>query len=399
MVTEKRRHHVHDTSQQRQTGVCRNGPAKDARSNKKHRKKELDAVTNHLRFSLPTKKAKLAGMSVEYFSGSSAVEALLKSKWALNDPALSLVKPETTVHNSMLTKLIGLVRPSPKASLLFPNRRYCINFMQSLIDLNMIHRSYKIYRPPQEGEQKRFFKLDVHDVQAFIDSDEDIYVWVYEPATWSQYVFGGAIVLFVIACCLFPLWPSRVRSLAVYGSFACAGLLGVLLALTAIKYIIFATVWLFTRGKVTFWFLPNLSEDVGFFESFVPVYEMKYKKSNEEKKKTRKSVTVIGGVAQLDDPPQLLEPIEEEEDVADEHRVAETTKLVVGIEDGLTTPSVRQGSSNEEDLDMFDNEKETTQQDDEINDKPNNFDDFVVLSESEISTPNAQTTRDTKKSV
>ena len=62
-----------------------------------------------------------------------------------------------------------------------------------------------------------------------------------------------------------------------------------LLSLAVFKYIIFAGVWLLTMGKIKFWLLPNLTEDVGFFDSFVPFYILdvtRQEKSRLRKKKT-----------------------------------------------------------------------------------------------------------------
>ena len=36
--------------------------------------------------------------------------------------------------------------------------------------------------------------------------------------------------------------------------------------------ILFSIVWLLTIGRISFWLLPNLTEDVGFFDSFRPLY-------------------------------------------------------------------------------------------------------------------------------
>lgn len=41
--------------------------------------------------------------------------------------------------------------------------------------------------------------------------------------------------------------------------------------------ILFTVVWVLTLGKVSFWLLPNLTEDVGFFESFRPAYKCDFK--------------------------------------------------------------------------------------------------------------------------
>ena len=40
-----------------------------------------------------------------------------------------------------------------------------------------------------------------------------------------------------------------------------------------VRMILFCIVWGITFGKHHFWFLPNLTEDVGFFDSFRPLYK------------------------------------------------------------------------------------------------------------------------------
>jgi len=49
--------------------------------------------------------------------------------------------------------------------------------------------------------------------------------------------------------------------------------------LLPVRVIIFAVVWLLTWGKVSFWLFPNLTEDVGFFDSFRPLYQSTFAKS------------------------------------------------------------------------------------------------------------------------
>jgi len=60
--------------------------------------------------------------------------------------------------------------------------------------------------------------------------------------------------------------------------------------LFAVRLVIFTLVWVFTFGKHHFWLLPNLTEDVGFFESFWPLYKHDFKvnDSKDDKKKKRK---------------------------------------------------------------------------------------------------------------
>jgi hypothetical protein len=47
-----------------------------------------------------------------------------------------------------------------------------------------------------------------------------------------------------------------------------------LIGLGLLKYVVFAILFFVTMGKLKLWIFPNLTEDVGFFESFVPMYEL-----------------------------------------------------------------------------------------------------------------------------
>ena len=50
----------------------------------------------------------------------------------------------------------------------------------------------------------------MHYDQVFLDGP-DAYVWLYDPTPWYYYIAGTAIVLGIIAVCLFPLWPMEMR--------------------------------------------------------------------------------------------------------------------------------------------------------------------------------------------
>merc|ERR1712142_1246902 len=112
---------------------------------------------------------------------------------------------------------------------------------------------------------------------------KDAYVWIYDPTPWYYWVGGGAIVLITIAVCLFPLWPPWMRLGVHYLSIAAAGFLVFIIALGIIKYIIFVLLFIGSAGKLKFWIFPNLTEDVGFFESFWPIYVYTYDKPKKEK--------------------------------------------------------------------------------------------------------------------
>ena len=59
-----------------------------------------------------------------------------------------------------------------------------------------------------------------------------------------------------------------------YLSLAAAGFLVFILALAVIRLIVFCIVWGLTLGRHHLWLLPNLTEDVGFFASFWPLFKV-----------------------------------------------------------------------------------------------------------------------------
>ncbi len=69
--------------------------------------------------------------------------------------------------------------------------------------------------------------------------------------------------------------------------------------LFSVRMILFCLVWVVTMGRHHFWFLPNLTEDVGFFDSFKPLYQhtdtKEESKKSEEKSKKDKSEKKDGG--------------------------------------------------------------------------------------------------------
>lgn len=125
-------------------------------------------------------------------------------------------------------------------------------------------------------KHKKKVKLDMHHEQIFVDGSEP-YVWIYEPTPLKAWLFGLAIVVGSIVACLFPLWPRSVRSLVYYLSVAAAGFLLFIIGLAIIRSVIFSIVWAVTFGKYHLWILPNLTEDVGFFASFWPLYASEYR--------------------------------------------------------------------------------------------------------------------------
>ncbi|CAG8293807.1 unnamed protein product [Penicillium salamii] len=110
------------------------------------------------------------------------------------------------------------------------------------------------------------------------------YVWLYDGPQWKQKAMAAAVVAGIFAVVLFPLWPMMLRQGVWYLSVGMMGLLGLFFAMAIFRLILFCvTVFTVAPGL---WLFPNLFEDVGFFDSFKPLWGW------QETKKSKKSSKV-----------------------------------------------------------------------------------------------------------
>ena len=147
---------------------------------------------------------------------------------------------------------------------------------------------------------KRKFKLEMHQIQTFVDAAEP-YVWIYDATSTTTYLIGAALILGAIGICLFPLWPSQLRDAVYYLSMTGLSFIGAILGLAVFKYIFYACVWIVTLGRVHLWLFPNLTEDVGFFESFVPVYQFGNNGSSNKTSSSSSSSSTSGDKKKTDE--------------------------------------------------------------------------------------------------
>lgn len=284
--------------------------------------KDEKQIARHLRFNAPKKQANLHSTKVDFFMGNKIIDFLLESEW-------------------------GPGKSGTNKKPLFANRQACVAFMQRLMNKQLFYRAVKVYKEdvvasgtdsaeqstpsvkkrkaaqsvdsspsteqlkktkesPQQQQQsnKRKFKLEIDDVeQKFVDANEP-YAWFYDPTSTKSYIIGSLLILGAIGICLFPLWPSQVRDGVYYVSLAGASFLGAILGLAVLKYVIFAVVWACTFGNVHFWLFPNLTEDVGFLESFVPVYKYTLSSSSNSSSSISQKSNPIDEVAAKNDDEQ-----------------------------------------------------------------------------------------------
>ncbi|KAJ2346720.1 Translocation protein S62 [Coemansia sp. RSA 2618] len=177
---------------------------------------------------LRAREGVLNGRRVQYFKGKSALNAL--------------TKPEDGKAAKCAT------------------REDAIEWMQDLVDYQLIVRCDK------DTQNARL--LRINPLQNF--DEETYFAWLYEGSQIMVILGGIGVVAVVLAGVMFPLWPSVLRNGTWYLSMLALGLLGLLFAIAIVRLIIYVvTVVAYPQGL---WIFPNLFEDVGFFESFVPLH-------------------------------------------------------------------------------------------------------------------------------
>ncbi|KAM8850731.1 translocation protein SEC62 [Spinachia spinachia] len=327
--------------------------------------KEEKAVAKYLRFNCPTKSTNMLGHRVDYFIASKAVDCLLDSKWA------KAKKGEEAV---------------------FTTRESVVDYCNRLLKKQFFHRALKVMKKKNEKdtkkekekektkgdsgkeeekkgkkdkdkkkepeavetkkeksddspgtpkkkkkEVKKKFKLALHEdhEQLFLDGNE-VFVWIYDPVHFKSFAMGLILVIAVIAATLFPLWPAEMRVGVYYLSVAAGCFVASILLLAVARCILFLIIWVVTGGRHHFWFLPNLTADVGFIDSFRPLYTHDYKgPRNGNKKGSDKTDEKDneGNKAQKSDSEEKSdsekkdgEEEEEEEDDEEERKEAEKSK-------------------------------------------------------------------------
>ncbi|XP_053566097.1 translocation protein SEC62 [Bombina bombina] len=283
--------------------------------------KDEKAIAKYLRFNCPSKSTNMMGHRVDYFIASKAVDCLLDSKWA---------------------------KSKKGEEALFTNRESVVDFCNKLLKKQFFHRALKVMKmkpekdirkekekgktdsgkeeekrskkevpkdekpkkekdkekkkenekddgkkdetpgTPKKKETKRKFKLEPHEDQVFMDGNE-VYVWIYDPVHFKTFAMGLILVIAVIAATLFPLWPAEMRVGVYYLSVGAGCFVASILLLAVARCILFLIIWLLTGGRHHFWFLPNLTADVGFIDSFRPLYTHEYKGPKVEQKKDENS--------------------------------------------------------------------------------------------------------------
>lgn len=117
----------------------------------------------------------------------------------------------------------------------------------------------------------RFFQPDLSRTW----SDEALYAWIYEGSQLTTIAGAAVLLVVVLAMMLFPLWPHAIRSKASWGlniaMYLAIGIIAVLIAISIVRMIFYVITYFVSKPGI--WIFPNLWEDVGVIESFIPLWD------------------------------------------------------------------------------------------------------------------------------
>ncbi|XP_073705030.1 translocation protein SEC62 [Garra rufa] len=285
--------------------------------------KEEKAVAKYLRFNCPTKSTNMMGHRVDYFVASKAVDCLLDSKWAKakkGEEALFTTRESVVDYCNRLLKkqffhrALKVMKKKPEKDVKKEKEKEKDKEKEKAKSDSGKEEEKKSKKdkdkkkeseatdtkkeknddspgsPKKKKDVKKKFKLEPHDDQLFLDGNE-VYFWIYDPVHFKTFAMGLILVIAVIAATLFPLWPAEMRVGVYYLSVAAGCFVASILLLAVARCILFLIIWLVTGGRHHFWFLPNLTADVGFIDSFRPLYTHEYKgpRSSSKKSSSEKS--------------------------------------------------------------------------------------------------------------
>ena len=146
------------------------------------------------------------------------------------------------------------------------------------------HEGHDHAKPKKEKRVKGLWHVKIEQQQDFDPMMH--YVWLYEGPQWKTKIWAAVVVLAVFTLVLFPLWPRFMRQGVWYLSWGGMGLIGLFFAMAIFRLILFLiTFFAFPPGL---WLYPNLFEDVGFFDSFKPLWGWHETKEDVKRKKQEK---------------------------------------------------------------------------------------------------------------
>ncbi|KAL9613467.1 MAG: hypothetical protein Q9167_002013 [Letrouitia subvulpina] len=250
------------------------------------------------------------GEQVPITPGAADPRALAVAKWLRSQD----LKPRTCILNGQRKEMFRVKRAlralqspaynaaSAKNPLLPPcSSAAATSEVFKLLPLSLL--ALRVSKSdPHEGHnhapakpQKRVKGLWTVKIESQQDIADDLhYVWLYEGPQWKQKLYAVGALSAIMAVVMFPLWPLKLRVVVWYLSMGMLGLLGLFFVMAIFRLILFCVTYFAVPPGL--WLYPNLFEDVGFFDSFRPVWgwqeDKKKKKSKRHGEATKEAKTV-----------------------------------------------------------------------------------------------------------
>lgn len=133
-------------------------------------------------------------------------------------------------------------------------------------------------KPPRlEYAKDQCFVLDHEGAVDQESIGESVYVWVYEaPPSCMAWILGIALIIGIMVCCAFPLWPVQARQGFYYVTVVGAGVLCLLIFFMVLRISLFFVCIILSLGRWRLWLFPNFFADCGFWDSFRPLYSLEH---------------------------------------------------------------------------------------------------------------------------
>ncbi|AOA64284.1 Sec63 complex subunit [Komagataella phaffii CBS 7435] len=205
-----------------------------------------------------------SGSKVDFFRYKRCIRALLSDSYAKKVSKSKGTLPEIKDDSQAQAIFIQLI----KAGMILP------------VDKLSTQQARAENLKPVKGTP--FVKV----TQKAVLQGDKYFIWNFQPSNPLLALYSVLGVIAVFAVILFPLWPAFMRKGVWYLSTGLLGLIGLFFLLAIVRLIIFCITVLILPNAL--WIFPNLFEDVGFFESFQPLYGFSVPKEKSKKKSKSK---------------------------------------------------------------------------------------------------------------
>ncbi|KAG6865257.1 hypothetical protein C0991_004073 [Blastosporella zonata] len=263
---------------------------------------QIKNVAQFLRGALKARVGALNGKRLDYFKGLSRFD-------------------RASVHEFMghigKSAIKALVSPAYQKVKDVPPVQDEAQAMAVLSAVNAFAFFLRVQRGGPSGSSSSSPK-NLQIIQEQMFGVDEYYAWFFEGSQWTTYAGGILMVAIMLAGVMFPLWPPIMRLGVWYLSIGMLGLIGLFFAIAIVRLIFYVITLVVASPGI--WIFPKLFADVGFVESFIPLWEWdlpkkkskkskkgeKVEQSEKSEKKKGKAVSTNGGgafIEEVDDSP------------------------------------------------------------------------------------------------